>query len=159
MVHISEITSEKRLNHPQDMLKLGQQVTAQVLAIDKEKRQLRLSIKQAIPTGLDDFLAEHKPGDVVTGRVTESSNAVASVELGEGVHATCRITAAQPSEASTPQSKADLSSLTSMLQARWKDGAVTPASKSGSLRAGQISSFRITKLDAASKEIELELVK
>ncbi len=46
MIHISEMSAEKRINHPQEMLKVGQQVRAQVLAVDTEKRQLRLSMKQ-----------------------------------------------------------------------------------------------------------------
>ena len=68
LVHISEITTEKRLNHPQEVLKAGQKVKAQVIAIDPEKRLIRLSMKQLVPTGLDEFLAEHGVGEVITGR-------------------------------------------------------------------------------------------
>jgi small subunit ribosomal protein S1 len=42
MIHVSEITDEKRINHPQDVFRLGQVVKAQVLAFDPEKRQIRL---------------------------------------------------------------------------------------------------------------------
>src|SRR5262249_32904996 len=77
MIHISEISAERRLNHPQDMLKLGQVVRAQVLAVDREKRQIRLSMKQAVPGGLDEYLAEHKEGDVVSGRLLEQSGGTA----------------------------------------------------------------------------------
>ena len=51
---------------------------------------------------------------------------------------------------------ADLSSLTSMLAARWKSGT-GGATEGESLRSGQIRSFRISKIDAAAKKIELEL--
>src|SRR5262249_12634486 len=44
LIHIGEISAEKRLNHPQEALKVGQPVKAQVIEIDKEKRQVRLSI-------------------------------------------------------------------------------------------------------------------
>ena len=71
MIHVSEISAEKRINHPQEVLKVGQVVKAQVLAIDKERRLLRLSMKQLVPTGLDEYIAEHKEGDVVTGRMIE----------------------------------------------------------------------------------------
>ena len=91
MIHVSEISAEKRINHPQEVLRVGQIVKAQVLALDTEKRNIRLSMKQLVPTGLDEYLAEHKEGDVVTGRITEVSGASARVELGEGVVATCRI--------------------------------------------------------------------
>ena len=52
----------------------------------------------------------------------------------------------------------DLSSLTSMLQARWKGGQGGGGSKGEGPRSGQIRSFRISKLDPATKKIELELV-
>ena len=150
--------AEKRINHPQEMVKVGQPVKAQVLAIDKEKRQLRLGMKQMVPTSLDEYIAEHKPGDVVSGRITEISGERGSVELGEGIHATCRITASAQAEKPKAEAKADLSSLSSMLQARWKSGApAAGAAKQEPPRAGQIRRFKIAKLDQAGKKIELEL--
>ena len=157
MVHVSEISAEKRINHPQDVLKAGQMVRVQVLAIDKEKRQMRLSMKQLVPTGLDEYLAEHKPGDVVSGRTIEIAGGQATVELGEGIRATCRIADGR----AAPETKAegaDLSSLSAMLKARWKGAAAAGASKPEPVRAGQIRSFRIAKLDPAAKKIELEPV-
>jgi small subunit ribosomal protein S1 len=156
MIHISEITAERRLNHPSDALRLGEQVKAQVLSIDAEKRQLRLSIKKLVPTGLDEFLAEHKEGDVVTGRLLDESGEQARVELGEGIVAHCRITASATEESAAP-AKADLSSLTSMLQARWKGASTDSAPKREPVKTGQIRSFRIAKLDAGAKKVELEL--
>src|ERR1700685_2546073 len=55
MIHISEISAEKRINHPQEVLRVGQIVKAQVLAVDTGKRQLRLGIKQLVPSGLDEY--------------------------------------------------------------------------------------------------------
>ena len=63
LVHISEIVADRRLNHPSDVLRAGQVVKAQVLAIDPEKRQIKLSMKQLVPTDIDEFIAEHKAGD------------------------------------------------------------------------------------------------
>ncbi len=161
MIHVSEISAEKRINHPQDVLRLGQVVQAQVLAVDPQKRQLKLSMKQLVPTGLDEYLAEHKEGDVVSGRLVEESGGQARVELGEGIQATCRIPAGgagkEQTQAAAPQAKADLSSLGAMLQARWKGGASAGASKPEAVRAGQVRSFRIARLDRAAKKIELEL--
>ncbi len=91
MIHVSDISAEKRINHPQEVLKVGQPVKAQVLAVDKEKRQLRLGMKQMVPSGLDEYIAEHKEGDVVTGRMIEVAGGHARVELGEGIQGTCRI--------------------------------------------------------------------
>jgi small subunit ribosomal protein S1 len=158
MVHVSEISAEKRINHPQDVLKVGQVIKAQVLAIDSERRLMRLSMKQLVPTSLDEYIAEHKQGDVVTGRVVEVSGGGARVELGEGLQAPCRLKATAAPEESKSEGHADLSSLTSMLQARWKGGSGgANAAKPEAIRAGQVRSFRIAKLDADSKTIELEL--
>jgi small subunit ribosomal protein S1 len=155
MVHVSDISAEKRINQPQDVLRVGQVVKAQVLAIDLDKRQMRLGMKQLVPTGLDEYIAEHNEGDVVTGRMMDDSGGQARVELGDGIHASCKMTAAPAKTEAPKESKADLSSLSSMLQARWKSGAGGPV-KAEPVRAGQVRSFRITKLDRAAKKIELE---
>jgi small subunit ribosomal protein S1 len=159
MIHISDLTAEKRINHPSDMLRVGQVVKAQLLAIDADKRQLRLGMKQLVPTGLDEYIAEHKEGDIVTGRMIESSSGEARVELGEGIQGTCRVAvpAGAEKEETRPGSTADLASLSSMLKARWKGGPAAGPSKAEPARTGQVHSFRITRLDSASKKIELEL--
>jgi small subunit ribosomal protein S1 len=158
MVHISEITAEKRIQHPSDVLKVGQVVKAQVLEVDTERRQLKLSLKQLVPVSVDEYFAEHKGGDLVTGRVMEVSGDEARVELGEGILGLCPVTAA--ASASQPEStgsKVDLSALGSMLQARWKGGASAPKATPEPIKSGQVRSFRIASLDAAGKTIRLEL--
>ncbi len=162
LVHISEITTERRLNHPNEMLKAGQVVQAQVLAIDTEKRQVKLSMKQLIPTGIDEYIAEHKAGDTVSGRIIDVEGDRASVELGEGIRAACRISATTAASASGSASaassgKADLSSLTAMLQNRWKSGPPAGSSDTDEVRAGQVRTFRITSLDPKTKSISVDL--
>jgi small subunit ribosomal protein S1 len=158
MIHVSDMSAEKRINHPQEMLKVGQSVKAQVLEVDPEKRRLKLGMKQLLPTSIEEYIAERQEGSVVSGRVMEISGEQARIELGEGIHARCRIAAAGPVEGKTvAESKADLTSLSSMLKAHWKGGAGAVASRREAVRAGQIRSFRITKLDASAKKIELEL--
>lgn len=158
MIHVSDISAEKRINHPQDVLKNGQTVKAQVLELDVEKRRLKLGIKQLVPTSIDEYVVERKAGDVVTGRVIEVSGNSVRVELGEGIHAQCQLSSEKKKQETGAQSgKADLASLSSMLQARWKSGAVAETAKPEEVRAGQIRSFRITKLDPAAKKIEVEL--
>src|SRR5271169_4463966 len=83
MIHVGDIAADKRINHPQEAIKVGQIVKAQVLEIDAEKRRMRLGMKQLIPTSLDEYIAEHKEGEVVTGRTTDVSGGTAKVELGE----------------------------------------------------------------------------
>ena len=158
MIHISDITREKRLNHPREALSAGQVVRAQVLELDRERRRIKLGIKQLEPTTADEYLSEHTAGETVTGRIVETSNGRARVELGEGVFGECRM----PVEPSAPAASAeaapaaDLSSLTAMLSAKWKQGAA-PSARPETARAGQVRSFRIVRLDPANKKIELEL--
>lgn len=160
MIHVSDITAEKRINHPQDVLKVGQSIKAQVLEVDMEKRRLKLGIKQMVPTSIDEYLAEHQAGDTVTGRIVEVLDATARVEVGEGIQATCRISMEPTQQTSSVTSSAgspDLARLGSMLQARWKSGPTAQSAKPQEIRAGQVRSFRITKIDATARKIELEL--
>jgi len=160
MIHVGDISAEKRINHPQEVLKVGQTVKALVLEADVAKRRLRLGMKQLVPTGLDEYIAEHKAGDVVTGRMGDVSGGRARVELGEGVPATCRIQSdpARGGESQPAGDKTDLSSMTSMLEAKWKKGGASGgAAGDEAPRSGQIRSFRIVKVDPALKRIEVEL--
>ncbi len=159
MIHVGDISNEKRIEHPQDVLKVGETVKAQVLEIDRDRRRLRLGIKQLIPTSADEYIAEHKTGDVVSGRVVDAGKGSARVELGEGLIAECVLPKQQKKEeAGAEPRRADVSALSAMLAARWKQGAASAAGPSAeTLRAGQVRSFRITDLDAAAKRIRLEL--
>jgi small subunit ribosomal protein S1 len=166
LVHISEISADKRINHPQDVLRAGQVVKAQILAIDPEKRQIKLSMKQLIPSSIDEYIAEHKIGDQVAGRVLEQSPTLTHVELGEGIRAICRTAFATPAPAATkaasaPETKAadkpDLSNLSSMLKAHWQGNAPAASSSPEPLSAGQIRTFKIVKLDPEAKKIEVGL--
>jgi len=168
MIHVSDMSAEKRINDPKDILKVGQQVKAQVLEIDSEKRRLKLGMKQLVPTSVEEYIADHRVGDVISGRVIEVSGVSARVEVGEGIHGwvphLSRFSkggilserGSPSSDAAPGKAKADLSSLSSMLQARWKGGAVGET-KPAPIAANQIRQFRIIELDAAAKKIELEL--
>jgi small subunit ribosomal protein S1 len=158
LVHISEIVADRRLNHPEDAVHVGQVVKAQVLAMDAEKRQIKLSMKQLIPTGLTEYLEEHKEGDSVSGRVVNVSGDTATVELGEGIRAMCKLTTAAPAtENKASGGGVDLSAFSSMLKDRWKTGGPAPGSASAAVEAGQVRSFRITSLDKDAKRIEVQL--
>jgi small subunit ribosomal protein S1 len=158
MVHVGDLTNEKRLNHPNEVLKVGDTVKAQVLEVDKGKRRLRLGVKQLQPTSVDEYIAEHKEGEVVTGRVADVTKGRIQVELGEGVRAVCALPGEEKEE-SASAGRADVSTLSSMLANKWKKGQAdtsAPAKKEAA-RAGQVRTFRITKLDAEKKRIEIEM--
>jgi len=155
MIHIGDITAEKRLNHPNEVLKQGQMVKAVVLEADKERRKFRLGMKQLEPTSIDEYLAERKAGDVVSGRVVSVAGDRIKVELGEGVAAFAPLPE-QRKEAAAGSQKADLSALSTMLAQKWKSGG--GAADSGeTVRAGQVRSFKIVQIDAEKKRIDLEL--
>ena len=161
MIHIGDISAEKRINHPQEVLKPGQAVRAAVLEIDRSKRRIRLGLKQLQPTSIDEYIAEHKEGDLVSGRVADVSRGRVVVELGEGIQAHCHISPAESSDpgAAAEPARADLSALSTMLAAKWKHGqaAGSSSARREPARSGQVRSFRILKLDPAQKKIELEL--
>ncbi|MCX6621539.1 MAG: 30S ribosomal protein S1 [Acidobacteria bacterium] len=158
MIHIGDISREKRLEHPSEALKLGQVVRAEVLEVDRERRRIRLGMKQLEPTSADEYIAEHHEGEVVAGRVVDASPSRLKVELGEGVFAQCRLRSEEKSQAKAAREKLDLSSMTAMLTARWKQGTGTQETGGREeIRGGQIRSFRILSMDPAQKKIELEL--
>jgi small subunit ribosomal protein S1 len=158
LVHVSEISAEKRINHPQDALKTGQIVKAQILAIDLEKRQINLSMKQLIPNDLDEYLEEHSIGDVVSGRLLECTGDNAIVELGEGIRANCAVSVKiEPVASSQSEAKLDLSALSTMLSARWKGETKALGAQAEPLHVGQVRNFKIATIDRDTKQISLEL--
>jgi small subunit ribosomal protein S1 len=159
MIHIGDITHEKRLNHPNEMLKVGETVKAQVLEADKERRRLRLGLKQLQPTSADEYIAEHNVGDVVSGRVIDVSAAKARIELGEGVTAVCKLAEKKSSQSGGGGAvKTDLSALTAMLAERWKSGGSAGEGPSPDvLKPGQVRQFKIVNLDPGQKRIDVEI--
>jgi small subunit ribosomal protein S1 len=157
MIHIGDIVRDKRLNHPKEMLKSGQTIRAIVLEIDRERRRIRLGMKQLEPTTADEYLAEHTAGDLVTGRLTAVSGGVARVELGEGVEGRCRVPAEDSVSRDIEGQKTDLATLTAMLSARWKQDPTSAAARREPVSTGQVRSFRILSVDREAKRIDLEL--
>jgi small subunit ribosomal protein S1 len=164
LVHVSELLSpqgpDKRVERPQDVLRTGQIVQAKVLEVDSAKRQIKLSMKQLVPTGLDEYLAEHQPGDTVTARILRIDGGTARVELGEGIYAACDLPpAATPApEQPKPAGAVDLSAFSSMLNAKWKGGVSAAKPAAEAPQAGQIRNFRITLLDRETKSIAVQLI-
>jgi small subunit ribosomal protein S1 len=123
---------------------------------------MKLSMKQLVPTSIDEYIAEHKVGDVVSGRVVEVNGVTAVAELGEGIRATCWASkagagAAPAATAVASEGKVDLGALSSMLKSKWKGNAPAADAKPEAVAAGQVRSFKIVKLDEEKKRIEVEL--
>lgn len=85
MVHVSDISWEKRVNHPKDFLKVGDEVDVKVLKIDPKDRRISLGIKQLKDSPFDEFLKENKVGSVIKGTVTRFAPFGAFVDVGHGL--------------------------------------------------------------------------
>lgn len=161
LLHVSDITSDRRLNHPNEVLKTGQSVTVKILEIDRANRRLKLGMKQLEPTELDKYVAAVAVGDTVNGRVLRASADKIDVELDEGVHGVCRLAAVEaPAQAEAPSAgaDADVSSLSARLQAAWKGGAPGASGQASTeFQTGEVRAFKVTHVDAASGVIELAL--
>jgi small subunit ribosomal protein S1 len=89
LVHVSNLSWTKRLKHPSEVLKKGDRVKAQVLAIEPENRRLSLGIKQLEPDVWETFFQNHRIGDVVHGKVLRVASFGAFVEIADGVEGLC----------------------------------------------------------------------
>jgi small subunit ribosomal protein S1 len=154
LVHISELTNEKRVQTPGDVVKVGQVVRAAIVSADPETKRLKLSMKQLEATATDHFIQDVAVGDQVTGRVIRVRGQEVTVQLGEGIEGVCVIRESTASEG--PEAVAG-ASLAEQLAAAWK-GGVKPAAKGGSPEPyveGQLRSFTVKTVDTAAKRIEL----
>jgi small subunit ribosomal protein S1 len=151
MVHVSEFTSEKRIEHPSEVVKVGQVVRAIVLSADPETKRLRLGLKQLEPTAADQFAQQVQVGDRVSGRVVDVRGNQVIVELGEGVEGVCLVEDTRPGESGV----ASVGSAVAQLAAAWKGSLKSAGTGSEPYRQGQVRSFTIKAIDAAGKKIEL----
>jgi small subunit ribosomal protein S1 len=85
LVHISDISWTKRIKHPSEIYKKGQEVQAVVLNIDKENERFSLGIKQLISDPWDEIPKKYQPGTRVTGTVTNVTEFGIFLELEEGI--------------------------------------------------------------------------
>ncbi|RLB37104.1 MAG: 30S ribosomal protein S1 [Deltaproteobacteria bacterium] len=85
LVHISDISWTKRIKHPSEIYKKGQEVQAVVLNIDKANERFSLGIKQLTPDPWDEIPIKYGPGTRVTGTVTNVTDFGVFVELEEGI--------------------------------------------------------------------------
>ncbi len=89
LVHVSDLSWTKRVQHPSEILKKGQVVQAVILSIDAPNRRLSLGIKQLQPDAWETFFRQHGPGDIVKGKPTRAANFGVFVELAPGVEGLC----------------------------------------------------------------------
>ena len=85
LVHISEMSWTRRVNHPSELVAIGDKVEVMVLGINEDKQEISLGMKQTQPNPWDEVTAKYPPGSMVKGTVRNLTNYGAFVELQEGV--------------------------------------------------------------------------
>ena len=85
LIHISDMSWTKRVEHPSEILQKGQEVEVAVLSVDAERQRLSLGLKQLRPNIWDKYAEAHQQGEVVDGEVTKLTNFGAFIELGDGI--------------------------------------------------------------------------
>ncbi|RXJ87444.1 30S ribosomal protein S1 [Arcobacter sp. CECT 8985] len=83
LLHISEITWNKNIKNPKEILTLGEEVNVEVIELDIDKKRLRVSLKNLQEKPFAKFTKEHKVGDIITGKVATLTDFGAFVTLGE----------------------------------------------------------------------------
>jgi small subunit ribosomal protein S1 len=85
LVHISEMSWTKRVNHPNELVHIGDEVEVVVLGINTDKQEISLGMKQTQPNPWDNVAAKYPAGTKVKGVVRNLTNYGAFIELEEGV--------------------------------------------------------------------------
>ena len=85
LVHVSEMSWTRRINHPSELVTQGQKVRVKILEIDKEKQNISLGMKQVEENPWDRVAEKYPPGSVVKGKVRNITNYGAFVEIEEGI--------------------------------------------------------------------------
>lgn len=85
LIHISDISWTRKLNHPSELLKRGELMEAKVLSVDQENKKIALGIKQLHPNPWDDIDRRYHVGDTVSGNVSNITGFGLFVELGDGI--------------------------------------------------------------------------
>ncbi len=85
LVHISEMSWTKRINHPSEMLSVGEEIDVVVLEVDKNKQEISLGIKQTEANPWTVLGEKYPAGTVVAGKVRNLTNYGAFVEIEEGI--------------------------------------------------------------------------
>src|SRR5205809_5706275 len=85
LVHISEMSWTKRINHPSEIVAPEQKVKVKVLEINKDKQEISLGMKQVEENPWERVAEKYPPGSVVTGKVRNIANYGAFVEIEEGI--------------------------------------------------------------------------
>ena len=85
LVHISDFSWTKKVKHPGELYKKGDEITAKVLNVDPLAQRMSLGIKQMEPNVWELFFTGHRVGDTIAGKIARITDFGAFVDLGEDI--------------------------------------------------------------------------
>ncbi len=85
LVHISEMSWRKRIQHPSKVLDVGDEADVVILDVDEDSRRISLGMKQTEPNPWRLIADKYEEGNIITGRVRNLTDFGAFVEVGEGI--------------------------------------------------------------------------
>jgi len=83
LLHISEISWNKNIKKPEELLTLGEEINVQVIELDVEKKRLRVSLKNLQEKPFVKFTKEHKVGEIITGKIATLTEFGAFITIGD----------------------------------------------------------------------------
>src|SRR5947208_2101487 len=95
LIHISDMSWNRRLKHPNEVLKKGDTVQARVINVDGENQRLSLSIKEFLPNEFDNFAKQHNVGDELVGTVAKITDFGLFIRVADGVEGLAHVSEIQ----------------------------------------------------------------
>jgi len=92
LVHISEMSWTKRINHPNELVHIDDEIEVVVLGINKDKQEISLGMKQTQENPWDKVADRYPPGTIVKGTVRNLTNYGAFIEIEEGIDGLLHVT-------------------------------------------------------------------
>jgi small subunit ribosomal protein S1 len=91
LIHISDMSWNRRLKHPNEVLKKGDTVQARVTSVDADNQRLSLSIKEFLPNEWDNFAKSHNVGDEIVGSISKVTDFGLFIRVTDGVEALAHV--------------------------------------------------------------------
>lgn len=91
LVHVSDISRSKKSKTPKELVQKGEHVRAVITSLDIDNRRMSLSMKDIAPSSWDAFVADHKAGDTVKGKISRFAGFGVFVELADELEGLCHI--------------------------------------------------------------------
>jgi small subunit ribosomal protein S1 len=85
LIHVSDMSWTKRVKHPSEVLKKGDDVRARITNIDAENQRVSLSIKEFLPNEWENFVEAHRVGDVLDGHVVNVTDFGLFIDIYDGL--------------------------------------------------------------------------